>query len=132
MAKTAFISGGLKGINEAKRIARDIGAHAVEAFDRQLIIGAHEGMADIQATEVPVKTGGLRRSGRVDQKGRIGDGIQVELAFGGASAPYAVVVHEKHATKSKYLERPMNARVEAIGDDCAAAAKSAKKPPGVK
>lgn len=49
----------------------------------------------------PVDTGALRASGEVIPARP--DALAAGVAFG---AEYAMVVHETHATQSKYLERP--------------------------
>jgi hypothetical protein len=65
---------------------------------------------------VPVLTGALRASGRVEPPQIAGTEITVILGYGGASAPYALVVHEDlqaHHTvgSAKYLEIPRNEAV---------------------
>ena len=62
---------------------------------------------------VPVATGALRASGHVQPPEVVGKRITVVLGYGGAAAPYAVIVHERPATHApptqwKYLETPMN------------------------
>lgn len=77
-------------------------ARKIEALRRSLgeknVIGlrviAEEIMTDVKASRpgkgVPVLTGTLRSTGRVE--GSVGG--KVELSFGGASAPYAMIQHE--------------------------------------
>jgi hypothetical protein len=65
---------------------------------------------------VPVDTGALRASGRTQPPEVTSTSITVVLSFGGASAPYALVVHENlqahHAVgQAKYLEQPINEAV---------------------
>lgn len=60
---------------------------------------------------VPVDTGALRSTGRVEGPGS-GKKPQVSLNFGGAAAPYALIQHEvlkfKHALgEARYLVRGM-------------------------
>jgi len=43
---------------------------------------------------VPVETGNLRGSGRVEAPQTLGPRTTVEITFGGAAAPYALYVHE--------------------------------------
>lgn len=70
--------------------------------------------------QTPVDTGALRASGHVAQPTTTGDRSVVEMGFGGAAAPYAVIVHEDlsaaHApgTNAKYLERPLLAAVRGM------------------
>jgi hypothetical protein len=52
-------------------------------------------------TEVPVESGALKASGRVEITL---DGA--EVVYGGPSAPYAGVVHEVNPEHKKFLERP--------------------------
>lgn len=61
---------------------------------------------------VPVVSGNLRNSGTVSLPEVKGDTVQVKIGFGGASAPYAAVVHEYPKGygqgKNKYLSQPLN------------------------
>lgn len=43
----------------------------------------------------PVDTGALRASGHVQRPEEVGYEIRVRLGFGGAAAPYAIIVHER-------------------------------------
>jgi hypothetical protein len=54
---------------------------------------------------VPVDTGNLKASGRFTPAER-GASIVATIGYGGTAAGYALVVHEIHATRSKYLEKP--------------------------
>ena len=70
--------------------------------------------ANIEMTEskkrVPVKTGVLRASGRVEQPVATPQGVSVELSYGGAAEAYALIVHEDlemnhpNGGEAKYLE----------------------------
>jgi hypothetical protein len=83
---------------------------------------------------VPVDLGPLRSSGHVQPPRRKGREIEVTIAFGGVSAPYALAIHEHPSQYSppswrgksegeinwspkgrgpKYLEKPLN---EALKD----------------
>ena len=61
---------------------------------------------------VPVDTGVLRGSGGVSAPQGSGQGIYVDIFYGGPAAPYALYVHEiignyhKPPTQAKYLEQP--------------------------
>lgn len=62
---------------------------------------------------VPVDDGDLRRSGDVELPAIDSQGVvSVDISYGGASAAYAVIVHEdlsafhKPPTQAKYLEEP--------------------------
>ena len=65
---------------------------------------------------VPVKLGALRSSGHVEAVERVGRIILVRLVYGGVSAPYAIIQHERldfqhKVGEAKYLERPLNQAV---------------------
>ena len=69
---------------------------------------------------VPVDTGALRASGFVEPPLWAAGRVQVQLGFGGASAPYALIVHEnltaRHTVgQAKYLEIPFLAAVRGMG-----------------
>ena len=80
---------------------------------------------------VPVDTGNLRASGRVDRPDTAGGKAVVEISYGGAAAPYALIVHEvppntggrwgsglTHASGKtyKYLEIPVMAHKDKFVD----------------
>jgi hypothetical protein len=60
----------------------------------------------------PIDTGALRSSGHVELPKIEGRGVTVEMGYGGAAAPYALIVHERMGvfhqppTQAKYLEQP--------------------------
>jgi hypothetical protein len=73
---------------------------------------------------VPVRTGSLRRSGKVETPQTMGARTTVEVTYGGDAAPYALYVHEippnsggrwgtgmthKSGKTYKFLEIPANA-----------------------
>lgn len=64
---------------------------------------------------VPVDKGTLKDSGRVERPKVDGDGVEVEIGYGGAASDYALIVHEnmnaRHADgkSAKYLEIPVKA-----------------------
>lgn len=80
---------------------------------------------------VPVDTGNLRASGRVERPA-VGNGkASVEISYGGAAAPYALIVHEvppnsggrwgtgmthKAGQTFKYLEIPVMAHKDKFVD----------------
>lgn len=70
-------------------------------------------MGDSKEFYVPVVTGALRDSGRVELPRAMPGGVRITLAYGGASAPYAVAVHEappwRGQGKSRYLIEPVYA-----------------------
>lgn len=72
---------------------------------------------------VPVDTGTLKDSGRVEKPKITVTGIEVEITYGGAASQYAGIVHEdpnaRHAEgKSyKYLEIPVNNNADKFVDE---------------
>jgi len=70
----------------------------------------------------PVDTGTLVNTGSVMLPKVVGSAAEVELGFGGPSAPYAIVVHEDleaaHAEgkQAKFLEQPMDEAAEGMED----------------
>lgn len=67
-----------------------------------------EARATLQFARVlaPIRTGALRRSGYVRKLPLAsGKGHAVGIGFGGATAPYAPIVHETHPTRAKFLEQ---------------------------
>jgi len=58
---------------------------------------------------VPVATEALKKSGRVEMNDKAGTGAAATVAYGGPTAPYAYIVHERmdipHAapTQARYL-----------------------------
>lgn len=67
---------------------------------------------------VPVDTGTLRNSGTVLPPNVANDTVTVKLGYGGASAPYAAIVHEYPKSygqgKNKYLAKPLNTAVKGM------------------
>lgn len=65
---------------------------------------------------VPVDLGVLKNSGKVSRPEVTPAGVEVEITYGGAAAPYALYVHEdpdaqhKPGKTYKYLEQPVMAR----------------------
>ena len=65
-----------------------------------------------KAEFVPVKTGRLRDTGRVESVEFSGSSISVDLKYGGPQAPYAILQHEtpwfQHRNGQwKFLEQPL-------------------------
>lgn len=69
-------------------------------------------MTDSKTNYVPVVSGMLKGSGTVLRPEIKGDVVKVTLGYGGASAPYAAVVHEYPVSygqhKNKFLQKPIN------------------------
>lgn len=74
-----------------------------------------EGIMTKSRRLVPVDTGALRASGRVeDPNFETATRVVAELSYGGSAAPYALYVHEdlnaRHSVgQAKYLEQPVRA-----------------------
>ncbi len=70
----------------------------------------------------PVDTGNLRASGRVSLPRVSLGGVEVDVGFGGAAAPYALFVHErldayhKPPTQAKFLETVALRRAATMGE----------------
>jgi len=74
-----------------------------------------EGLIEMTESKrrVPVDTGVLRASGRVEEPQRYRGRISVTLSYGGAAENYAIIVHEDldahHSVgQAKYLESVLN------------------------
>ena len=127
MALTFAIT--LDGAEEVKKALKDLGARAAPAMGEALYSEGNELLYD-SAALVPVDTGNLASSAYLTPPAVGGDGAFVTVGYGGAAAPYAVVVHEnprsgqtgglspsgkKYAHWAatgqwKYLETPFKAR----------------------
>ena len=103
------------GQNSSAVVGRVMYAYANDVFNRSQYL-------------VPVDTGALRSSGRVEAPVMSGREIVVSIKYGGAAAPYALYVHEVPPpgdegggrtayhlppTQWKYLEQPL---METIDD----------------
>ncbi len=70
--------------------------------------------------EVPVDTGNLRVSGKLEFPKIQGSEVVVDISYGGAAADYALAVHEdmertyRNNKKSKYLEDPAKRRIRGM------------------
>lgn len=84
----------------------------IKDLQAALYLEAELVMTTAKRDYVPVVTGNLRNSGTVSLPEVKGDTVQVKIGFGGASAPYAAVVHEYPKGygqgKNKYLSQPLN------------------------
>ena len=86
-------------LNAPKAVAQAIYEEAQVIFAKSQIL-------------VPVDTSALRGSGDVSAIQGSGQGVYVDIFYGGPAAPYALYVHEiignyhKAPTQAKYLEQP--------------------------
>lgn len=70
--------------------------------------------------DCPVDKGTLRASGTAFIPEIRGGRVTGTVGFGGPAGSYALAVHERHATKSKFLERNFNAQSDELPADIAA------------
>ena len=96
----ASITVKVTGLKQAHRAFRERPAAAVRVTSRRLNLGAEQIIALAKADYVPVMFGTLRASGHVIPSKVTAAGMgsvvisPAQAAFGGPSAPYALVVHE--------------------------------------
>lgn len=107
---------------KAKIVKNDFGAvSAATMHDLKsaLYVEAESIMTASKRYYVPVDTGSLRNSGTVTPPTESGNTVSVTLGYGGASAPYAAIVHEKPKAwgqgRNKYLSQPLNIAVKGMG-----------------
>jgi len=104
-----------KVVNNIKNLTGDIQQNLVGILYQE-----GEGLISEAKEEVPVDTGALRASGYVRWPEYQGNTVTVQVGFGGAAAPYALIVHENleahhnPPTKAKYLEDPFNRRATTL------------------
>jgi hypothetical protein len=107
---------------KAKIVKNDFGAvSAATMHDLKsaLYVEAESIMTASKRYYVPVDTGSLRNSGTVTPPKESGNTVSITLGYGGASAPYAAIVHEKPKAwgqgRNKYLSQPLNIAVKGMG-----------------
>ena len=109
MAKTYTFT--LEGDVELQAVLRSAQLNAPKAVAQAIYEEAQVIFAKSQIL-VPVDTSALRGSGDVSAIQGSGQGIYVDIFYGGPAAPYALYVHEiignyhKTPTQAKYLEQP--------------------------
>lgn len=91
-------------MENAKKAEKGRFAKALEAAGAEI-------MQTSQNIYVPVDTGALMATGRVDKAKQVGNTFTVEMKYGGDNVPYAVNVHEtirnyRGGRQWKYLETP--------------------------
>ncbi|HXH05856.1 MAG TPA: hypothetical protein VNI83_04625 [Vicinamibacterales bacterium] len=98
MARTIFnprltltLQGEEEVLRELERAAREIPDRAAEALEAEAAVELHE-----MLQRTPRLTGRLRATGRLSPAVRGKVNIFVEIRFGGADAPYAVVQHYRY------------------------------------
>jgi hypothetical protein len=88
------------------------GTPLAQALSQALYMTGHE-VLNRSKELVPVDFGILRDSGQVHNPKVSADRVEVQISYGGAAAPYALIVHEdmrpknwsKPGTGPKYLEK---------------------------
>jgi hypothetical protein len=109
MAKTYTFT--LEGDVELQAVLRSAQLNAPKAVAIAIYEEANVIFAKSQVL-VPVDTGALRGSGGVSAIQGSGQGMYVDIFYGGPAASYALYVHEiignyhKPPTQAKYLEQP--------------------------
>ena len=109
MAKTYTFT--LEGDVELQAVLRSAQLNAPKAVAQAIYEEAQVIFAKSQIL-VPVDTSALRGSGDVSAIQGSGQGMYVDIFYGGPAAPYALYVHEiignyhKAPTQAKYLEQP--------------------------
>ena len=101
----------LTGDVELQAVLRSAQLNAPKAVAQAIYEEAQVIFAKSQVL-VPVDTSALRGSGDVSAIQGSGQGVYVDIFYGGPAAPYALYVHEiignyhKTPTQAKYLEQP--------------------------
>lgn len=90
----------LHGEEEMARKLSDLAQKAPLKMSAALYHEANVIMTESKAKFVPVDTGNLRSSGKVDQPSWKGDTLSITLHYGDASAPYALAIHEHPSAAS--------------------------------
>ncbi|MFZ5852312.1 MAG: hypothetical protein ACOYY2_13090 [Actinomycetota bacterium] len=106
------------------RVLASGGQAAARLVPKTLHAEASEAFADSQE-QVPVRYGVLKSSGWVSAPTSTADGVEVTIGYGGAARAYALVVHETHPTRAKYLEGPVLRRADGLAERIAAEVASA-------
>jgi hypothetical protein len=113
----------IKGLEKLNRLLILGGSTTVTVLSQELYSEANEAFNKSQDL-VPVDTGRLKSSGRVEMPVVTGNNVVVQIAYG---TEYALPVHENleayHAspTQAKYLEQPVLAQINGMGDRIAKA-----------
>lgn len=109
----------ITGVTKFAQQLQAITNNEPEAMVAALFAEAEQIMTVSKQDYVPVDTGALRASGTVEPPVFTPTGGSVTLGFGGASAPYAVIVHEDLTKvhpigQAKYLETPLRLSLQGM------------------
>jgi len=91
----------------------------------QAVFGTANDVLNESKKIVPVDTGTLKDSGKVERPKVDSDGIEVEISYGGSASEYALIVHEDmkarhdNGQSAKYLEKPVKAAQRTFVSDVA-------------
>lgn len=119
------------GVAEAIRNLEGVRQVTPQELAAALYVEGELIMTESKQSRVPVDTGTLRASGRVQQPKISGENVTVTLGYGGAASAYALIQHEatwfNHPGqgRAKYLEGPVKARAHVIGRNVARRIKQA-------
>lgn len=108
------------------RLAENV-AKAPTALGSALYVEAEAIMKDSKEL-VPVDTGVLRASGHVELPSIDGQGVKVEMGYGGAAERYALIQHERldynHPNgQAKFLEQPVLEHAQGMAERLGASVK---------
>ena len=106
----------LRGEEAMLRKLRNLEKKYPDRMELAITIEAELIMTKSKTSYVPVKLSALKTSGHVEPAERTARLVKVRMVYGGVSAPYAIIQHErldyKHKVgEAKYLERPMKLAV---------------------
>jgi len=125
---TLTFKGGEAMEKELDKLAKVFPGHV----DKAIVIEAEIIMTRSKRDFVPINFGVLRSSGHVEDPKRRGDIVTIDMVYGGASAPYALAIHEHPSTHSppswrgttvtfhpsgrgpKYLEKPFKQSINGM------------------
>jgi hypothetical protein len=101
----------LKGLSQAKKALADFKQLAGQAVARAVYVAGNVVMTEAK-TRAPIDTGVLRASGYVTIPSATNP--KVEIGFGGAAEPYALVQHERtefrhEVGEAKFLQNAIDA-----------------------
>lgn len=104
----------IEGVTKTQGNIKKLEKHSTQQLIQALYLEGERVMADAKENYVPVLTGALKASGRVQPPKPAGNGKwTVELTFGGPAVGYALEVHERPPNigqgKNKYLQKPFRA-----------------------
>lgn len=115
----------ITGLDKLNKLLANAGANGTQALARGLYEEATMAFNESQVL-VPVDTGALKGSGHVTTPTVTPNSVEVTIGYGGPTASYALVVHERinsgsgkkifHAppTQAKYLETPVKRRTSGL------------------